>query len=51
MLNVVDAMAQGDVLKWKQVLLLDYNTAFTKMRKNLEESEYQKRLRQVIRNK
>jgi hypothetical protein len=50
-INIIDALAQGDVLKYEQVLKLNYNVAFVKLYKNKLESDYRERLKKVLERK
>lgn len=41
-MNIVKALAGGDILKYNDVLMLDYNTVFLHLRMSKTEADYQK---------
>lgn len=41
-MNIVKALAGGDILKYNDVLMLDYNTVFLHLRMNKTEADFQK---------
>lgn len=49
--NTIDALAEGDVLKWEEVLLMPYNVIFTKLRMNKDKVVFQRSLKRVLENK
>ena len=51
MFNIVDALAKGDVLKWEQVLELDYNTVYLKLLKEKDESIFQEAYTKIMQTK
>lgn len=51
MFNIVDALAKGDVLKWEQVLELDYNTVYLKLLKEKDESIFQEAYTKIMQPK
>lgn len=50
-MGTIFALCQGDILKMDQVLLLPYHEVFVKLWYDSEVAEYQKRLREVMKNK
>jgi hypothetical protein len=50
-LNVIDAIAGGDALKWELVWTLKYSTIFDKLLKNKYEGIVQKNYKKIIENK
>lgn len=42
--NTIDALANGDILKWKEIRQLSYNDVFNKLLKNTIEARINKRL-------
>lgn len=50
-LNTIDALANGDITKYEEVLKIDVITCFTKLYLNNRKGEYEKRLYKVKRNK
>jgi len=47
-MNIVDTLAGGDVLKYEDILNLEYNVVFLKLRKSLVESIYQENYKQIL---
>lgn len=50
-LNVIDSLANGDVTKYEAVLKVQYITCFLKMKLNVAQAEYRKRLKKVYDSK
>lgn len=50
-MNIVKALAGGDILKYNDVLMLEYNTVFLHMRMNKTEAEFQKAYQKIISKK
>lgn len=50
-MNVVDSLAGGDILKYEQVLKIDYNTVFMKMLRSKVESDFQRRYSKIMNGK
>lgn len=46
-INTLDALAGGDITKWPLIKKVPYHDAFDKLRKNLIESEIQKRYNEI----
>lgn len=46
-LNMVDTLANGDVLKWEEIRRLPYSTVFNKMLKNTIEARINKKLIEI----
>jgi len=47
----MDALAQGDVTKYNEVLLIDFTTVITKLYYDKEVADYQKRYMKVMERK
>ena len=45
--NLIDALAQGDILKWKKIRKMPYSEVFNKQLKNTIESRVNKRLVEI----
>lgn len=45
-INIIDNLAQGDILRWSQVEQMPYEVVFTKLRKSAIESRIAKRMRE-----
>lgn len=43
-MNLIDALANGDILKYDSVLYVEYNTIYIKMLMNKETTLYNRRL-------
>lgn len=50
-MNIVDTLAGGDVLKYDAILNLEYNTVFLKLRKSNVESIYQENYSKILAQK
>jgi hypothetical protein len=50
-INTIDALAGGDILKWKKVIKMSYIDVFTKLKKNKVESEYNKSYSKILEQK
>lgn len=50
-INIIDAIAGGDVLKWEDILKLPYYKIFDKQHKNLIENKIQKKLSKIRQKK
>lgn len=50
-MNLVDALAGGDILKWETVMQMQYNSVFTKLRMFKTDSEVQRRLHEIYMKK
>jgi hypothetical protein len=50
-MNIVDTLANGDVLKYDAILNLEYNTVFLKLRKSYVESIFQENYSKVLSQK
>lgn len=50
-INVVDTLAQGDILKWDEILKLPYQRVFDKMLKNNIENRIQRNYQKIISKK
>lgn len=50
-MNIIDTLAQGDILKYDEVLKIDCRTALIKMLMEKETKEYQKRLNKIYMQK
>lgn len=50
-MNTVDSLAGGDILKYEKVLRMDYNTVFAKMFRNKLEGLYQENYRKILEKK
>jgi hypothetical protein len=50
-MSTIYALCGGDILKMDQILLMPYQDVFLKMWYDNEVAEYQKRLREVMKNK
>ncbi len=50
-LNVIDALAGGDILKWQQVLELTYEDVYNKLLKTKTEEDIRKRLEVIYKSK
>ena len=50
-MNIVKALAGGDILKYNDVLMLDYNTVFLHLRMSKTESDYQKAYNKIMSKK
>lgn len=46
-MNVIDMLAQGDILKWNMIKRLPYHDVFDKLRKNKLEGDIQKRYQKI----
>ena len=49
--NIVDALAQGDVLRWDAVLQIECATVLIKMKLDQERNKFEQRLQKVYDNK
>ena len=49
--NTIDALAGGDVLKYNDILRLDYNTIFVKLKRNKLESTFKNNYSKIMNNK
>jgi hypothetical protein len=47
-INTVNSLAGGDVLKWESIMQLPYEKYFTKLLLNKVESEYQKKYQKLM---
>jgi hypothetical protein len=43
-MNLIDALAEGDVLKYDSVLYIEYNTIYIKLLMNKEQTLFTRRL-------
>lgn len=43
-INVIDSLADGDLTKYEEVLQMDCNTVFTKMKMNIEKVKIQRKM-------
>ena len=50
-INTIDALAEGDVLKWKEIESLPYETVFNKLLKNTIEARINKKLVEINKQK
>lgn len=50
-LNVIDSLAGGDILKWKEVLQLDWWDVYNKLLKDKIEQDIQRRYAEIQKNK
>jgi hypothetical protein len=50
-LNVVDSLANGNILEWDRIKKLSYNTVFDKLRKNTVEGKIQKKYNKILLDK
>lgn len=46
--NTIDSLAGGDVLKYDEVLKLDYNTVFVKLKRSKVEAEFQRKYSKIM---
>lgn len=44
MLNLIDALALGNVLKWDEIMWLNYNDVYTKLLMNKEKVLFERKL-------
>lgn len=49
--NTIDALAQGNVLRWQEVLRLPYNVVYLKLLKNKLDNDFQERYKKILENK
>lgn len=49
-INTVNALANGDVTKWDEVMNLPYDRLLTKLLLNKTEAAYQKRYSELLQN-
>lgn len=50
MMNMIDALAGGDMLKYEAVLMMEYSVAFTKLRMNKDAELFRRRYAEVVKN-
>ncbi len=50
MMNLIDSLAGGDLLKYESVLMMEYGVAFTKLRMNKDAKLFRRRYSEVIKN-
>jgi hypothetical protein len=50
-LNIIDSLANGDVLKWKEIEKLPYMVVFTKLRMENEKNKIQREINELQRKK
>lgn len=50
MMNMIDSLAGGDMLKYEAVLMMEYTVAFTKLRMNKDAELFRRRYSDVIKN-
>lgn len=50
-LNVIDALAGGDILKWEKVLELSYEDVYNKLLKNKKENDIKRNLELIRKSK
>lgn len=50
-INIIDTLAFGDILKWKEIMELSYTDVFVKLKKNKLESEFNKKYHKIISSK
>ncbi len=49
--NTIDALAGGDILKYEQILKIDYNTIFVKLYRSKIEHDYEKKYSKIMSEK
>jgi hypothetical protein len=49
--NTIDALAGGDILKYDEVLMMDYNTVFLKLKRMKLENKFNKNYQQIMQAK
>lgn len=50
MMNLIDSLAGGDILKYEAVLMMEYTVAFTKLRMNKDSELFRRRYADVMKN-
>jgi hypothetical protein len=50
-MNTVDALCNGDILKWESILQLPYEKVYVKLLMNKATNKYQERYSEIIRRK